>query len=115
MAITPKRRKRRKPLSRSIGAEIISIITVLGFVSVCAAMMFVPVKDTAVANVMFGSLGSGFTLVLGYWLGSSKSSRDKDYEIDRLRGYSAENRRGSLSDGDGSDSTDEEEKPPCDK
>lgn len=66
-----------------LGAVIVSVIVVLGFGGVCAALFFfeVPDKSMQLAMLLLGILGAGFTSVINYWTGSSSSSQKKDATI----------------------------------
>jgi hypothetical protein len=61
------------------GAPIISFLVVMAF----AAMLWivvrqeVPMGSRDLANIMLGTLGSGFVSVISYWLGSSSGSAQK--------------------------------------
>lgn len=58
---------------------ILAWIIVLGFFILCGTLIFVaiPESSNSVVFMLFGILGSGFTGVIGYFFGSSKSSSDK--------------------------------------
>lgn len=64
------------------GAPTVSIIVTLGFVTVLLVwMMHPPSSDPltlTVLNILVGALGSSFTSVVSYWLGSSMGSKQKD-------------------------------------
>lgn len=58
---------------------IISLIVTLGFFGMMYIVFnkAVPEGSEQLANILLGVLGAGFTQVLNFWLGSSKSSQDK--------------------------------------
>jgi hypothetical protein len=65
------------------GAVIISVIIVISFAIVSAAVLFQPV-DGAIANVLLTIHSGGFVQVMNYWLGSSSGSKAKDAHIANL-------------------------------
>jgi hypothetical protein len=69
----------RKLLTISKGAVYISILVVTGFfASVFVAMTeTIPTESQNLAYLLIGTLASGFSSVLGYWLGSSQGSKQK--------------------------------------
>lgn len=64
------------------GANIISIIVVLGFFGVLILMVWRPFALDAITsqilNILVGVLAAAFTAVINYWLGSSRGSTSKD-------------------------------------
>jgi glycerol uptake facilitator-like aquaporin len=62
------------------GSVLISAIVTFGFF----AMLYLVIKNDIpagsrdLANIMLGSLGTSFTAVVGYWVGSSIGSARKD-------------------------------------
>jgi hypothetical protein len=77
-------RAREIAITRSTGQRdyqlyILAWLVVVGFGALCAVLMryAVPEGSSQVVYMLFGSLASGFTLVLQYFFGSSRSSQDK--------------------------------------
>lgn len=58
-------------------APVISLVIVIGFLGLVAALLFKTVPDSQVVMVLFGALAQSFGQVCNYWLGSSKGSADK--------------------------------------
>lgn len=56
------------------GAPVISVLIVVGFLTLVFALIFKQVPDSQVALVLFGSLSGAFGTVVSYWLGSSAGS-----------------------------------------
>ncbi len=56
------------------GAPVISVLIVLGFLTLVFALIFKQVPDSQVALVLFGTLSTAFGTVVSYWLGSSAGS-----------------------------------------
>jgi len=58
----------------------IAWITILGFYVLVGFLMFKPIPKGSdqVLFILFGSISSGFGLVLGYFFGSSRSSQEKN-------------------------------------
>ena len=62
------------------GSVLVSTIVSIGFF----AMLYLVIKNEIpagsrdLANIMLGSLGTSFTAVVGYWVGSSIGSARKD-------------------------------------
>jgi hypothetical protein len=63
------------------GAGVVSVMIVIGFLALTAALMFRQVPDSQVALVLFGTLSTAFGAVVNYWLGSSAGSKAKDDTI----------------------------------
>lgn len=79
-------RAREIEITRATGRRdyqlyILAWLVVLGFGSLCGLLMRwqVPAGSNEVVFILFGSLASGFTLVLQYFFGSSRSSQDKTH------------------------------------
>lgn len=70
----------RKTLTVSHGAIIVSIIVLVAYGVSCWFVMFhaVPVGSQNLAYLLLGNLGTGFGMVLTFWLGSSLGSKNKD-------------------------------------
>ncbi len=66
-----------------IGAVLVSVLTVVGFAVVCAALFFftIPAESKELAMLLLGILGAGFTTIVNYWTGSTSSSQKKDATI----------------------------------
>ena len=64
---------------KDINLYILAWTVVIGFFGLMAALMKInlPVENIGPVNQLFGTLGTGFGLVLGYFFGSSKGSADK--------------------------------------
>ncbi len=63
---------------RDINLYVLAWTVVVGFFSLTAVLMFIPIESaTPVVTMLFGGLVSGFSMVLSYFFGSSKSSSDK--------------------------------------
>lgn len=63
--------------------EIISTIIIVGFFASLYLVKVLPNDNPYhdILNIMIGTLGSGFTGVWNYWLGSSSGSKDKNQAI----------------------------------
>lgn len=70
----------RKLLDRSSGPIVVSIVVVLGyFIATLIVMtMALPAGSENLAYLLLGNLGTGFGMVLTFWLGSSVGSKNKD-------------------------------------
>ena len=66
-----------------IGAVIISVIVVGGFIGVCTAVYFfeIPAASQRLADNLFGGLLVAFASVVNYWTGSTSGSQRKDSVI----------------------------------
>jgi len=64
---------------RDIQLYALAWIVVSGFFGLCWALMRIPLPPASndVVFILFGSMASGFTMVLTYFFGSSRSSQDK--------------------------------------
>lgn len=65
---------------------ILAYLVTIAFFIVCTVLLFVDLKPSSekVVFMLLGTLGSGFTTVLAYFFGSSKSSADKTAIIAQL-------------------------------
>ncbi len=63
------------------GAPVVSIVTTGGFVGVTGWAVFHGVADSQATQLLIGVLATGFSQVVGYWLGSSYGSRQKDLAL----------------------------------
>lgn len=67
------------------GAPVVSVVVVVGFFAAFGAMMFAPSPadpgKAAMLNILVGSLASGWTAVIGFWIGSSAGSAAKNETI----------------------------------
>lgn len=63
--------------------SIISLIVTVGFFGMLYVVFnkTLPEGSEQIANILLGVLGAGFTQVLNFWLGSSKSSQDKTLHL----------------------------------
>jgi len=70
----------RRILDRSAGPVVVSIIVVLGYFIATLLVMTneLPPGSENLAYLLLGNLGTGFGMVLTFWLGSSVGSKDKD-------------------------------------
>ncbi|GAG93402.1 unnamed protein product [marine sediment metagenome] len=64
---------------RDINLYILAWCVVIGFFAMTGMMYFKPIPTESIGpiNQLFGALAAGFGLVLGYFFGSSKSSKEK--------------------------------------
>ena len=60
------------------GAPVVSVAVTLGFIAIVGVMTVHAIPDSAVVNVLVGTLATAFGAVVNYWLGSSAGSRAKD-------------------------------------
>lgn len=76
----------RKLAISTKGAAIISVVVVAGYLGAVASAMLteIPAGSQNLAYLLLGNLGTGFGMVLTFWLGSSKGSKEKD---DTMRMY----------------------------
>jgi len=67
---------------KNLGAIIVSTIVSAGFISVVFLWFYRPLTMSSdafqVLTILVGALTSNFTTVVGYWLGSSAGSSNKD-------------------------------------
>lgn len=70
----------RKLAQVSVGAAVISFIVVLGYFLCVGAVLTMPIPEGSqnVAYLLLGTMGTGFGMVLTFWLGSSKGSKEKE-------------------------------------
>lgn len=70
----------RKTLPISRGAATISTVVVIGYMVAMGLVMTVSIPDgsQSLAYLLLGNLGTGFGMVLTFWLGSSVGSKNKD-------------------------------------
>lgn len=75
----------RKTMAVSKGAVIVSALVLMGyFVATAMAMAIeLPPGSRELAYLLLGNLGTGFGMVLTFWLGSSVGSKEKDAAMDR--------------------------------
>jgi hypothetical protein len=70
------------------GAPVISGLITIGFFLTLAIFVLysvdLPEYQKAVLTTLIGTLAGGFTQVISYWLGSSRSSANKDFAISSL-------------------------------
>ncbi|MCG7985074.1 MAG: hypothetical protein JAY90_20280 [Candidatus Thiodiazotropha lotti] len=69
----------RKTLGISIGAVLISVIVVLSYAIAIIYVMTeeIPAGSQNLTYLLLGNLGTGFGMVLTFWLGSSTGSKEK--------------------------------------
>jgi len=68
----------------NIPATLAGIVTI-GFFSILSFLIFTPdYKPTEPLLILLGSLGTSWTMIIGFYFGSSKSSQDKDHVIANL-------------------------------
>ncbi len=70
-----------KNLPDQFGAFVISVMVTAGFIAALAYTMIHGVQDNPTLQNLVGSLTTAFSMVVGYWIGSSVSSRNKDDTI----------------------------------
>jgi len=65
--------------TRDINLYLLAWLTVIGFYVLVGILMWrpIPEESSKILYILLGSMSSGFTLVLGYFFGSSKGSSDK--------------------------------------
>ncbi|HHJ11821.1 MAG TPA: hypothetical protein ENK00_01465 [Chromatiales bacterium] len=70
----------RKTLNISRGAIVISTVVVVGYFIATLVVMTVSIPETSqnLSYLLLGNLGTGFGMVLTFWLGSSVGSKEKD-------------------------------------
>lgn len=75
----------RKMRDHSMGATLVSSVVLVGyFISMLVAMLWpIPPDSVALAYLLLGNLATGFGMVLSFWLGSSKSSKEIDATLER--------------------------------
>lgn len=68
------------------GAPIISSIITIGFFAMLYLVIRqeIPENSQTLANIMLGSLGTSFTAVVGYWVGSSAGSAQKTNALEKI-------------------------------
>lgn len=73
-------------IKNSVGPVVISTIVTLSFAVLVFMVMFVsiPSASQAVAYLLLGTLGTAFSQVLNFWLGTSLGSKEKDSTISRF-------------------------------
>jgi hypothetical protein len=57
---------------------ILAVFVTLGFFGILSAMMFTNVPHSEPLLVMLGSLGTSWTMIIGFYFGSSHGSQQKD-------------------------------------
>ena len=72
---------------KDINLYVLAWVIILGFFSMTGVLTFVtlPADSTGVVFLLFGALVAGFTQVVNYFFGSSKSSKDKTNMLKQLR------------------------------
>lgn len=65
---------------RDTTVPLLAILVTVGFFSLLGSMFFfsVPEEMRPIANIMTGSLGTSWTMIIAYYFGSSLGSRKKD-------------------------------------
>lgn len=68
------------------GAPIVSTLITVGFFVMLYLVIRreIPEGSRDLANIMLGSLGSSFTAVVGYWVGSSAGSAQKTAALEKV-------------------------------
>ncbi len=76
----------RSLVKTSLGPIVISTIVTISFAVLVFMVMFVsiPTASQAVAYLLLGTLGTAFSQVLNFWLGTSLGSKEKDSTISRF-------------------------------
>ncbi len=84
LADTASARTREIEITKATGKRdynlyILAWVVVSGFFGLCAMLFFktIPPESGPIVYTLFGGLVSGFSTVLGYFFGSSRSSKDK--------------------------------------
>lgn len=67
-----------KSLPENFGAFVISVIVVGIFGAVLCYTMIHGAKDDPTLQSLIGALTTAFSMVVGYWIGSSSGSKQKD-------------------------------------
>jgi len=65
----------------NFGAFVISLIVTLGFIGALVYAMVHGVQDNPTLQGLVGALTTAFSMVIGYWIGSSAGSKAKDAVI----------------------------------
>lgn len=70
------------------GAPLVSVLITAGFFVMLYLVIRreIPEGSRDLANIMLGSLGSSFTAVVGYWVGSSAGSAQKTAALEKAAG-----------------------------
>lgn len=68
------------------GAPLISVLITFGFFAMLYLVIRqeIPESSQTLANIMLGSLGTSFTAVVGYWVGSSAGSAQKTNALEKI-------------------------------
>lgn len=69
------------------GRVVISLVVVTGFIGITLLYMTRKLDGGAVPeilSILLGALATNFTAVIGYWIGSSASSSQKDTTIQNM-------------------------------
>lgn len=69
------------------GRVIVSTVVVVGFIGVTVLYMTQKLNGSAVPeilSILLGALATNFSNVVGYWIGSSASSSQKDTTIQNM-------------------------------
>jgi hypothetical protein len=70
--------------SNSMVPAALTAIIIVAFVATIAAMFVIAVPENNLAMMLFGQLSAFAGAAVQFWLGSSKSSRDKDQTVKNL-------------------------------
>lgn len=66
------------------GAPVVSVAVALGFIGILLVMTLHALPDSAVVNVLVGTLATAFGSVVNFWLGSSAGSQAKTQHLASL-------------------------------
>ncbi len=71
------------PDAREIGAVIVSVVIVTGFVATVGVVLTrsLPAGNEAVAHELLGAMATLATMVATYWVGTSSGSAKKDKDL----------------------------------
>ena len=86
----------RKTLSVSKGPIVISMVVVFAYF-VCTLIVMtktLPTGSENLAYLLLGNLGTGFGMVLTFWLGSSVGSKDKTTALAQYSAAAADSKKG---------------------
>ena len=71
--------------SSDVNLYVLAWVVVAGFFIVMVLNMLTPMSDNPALNLLIGALIGGFTMVLSYFFGSSKSSAEKSKTIAAMK------------------------------
>ena len=73
----------QKTTLHAVAVCVISVLVVLGFGTMLWIVLANPLQEgtSEIAYILLGTLSAGFSTVLTFWLGSSRSSQDKSQQM----------------------------------